>query len=134
LRINDEFGKKIHATDKLLENISAKMDNFTVATQNQLSFNKMLETQIQQITAAVPCQSNWDPSHSPIQESVKSIFTMLKGKIPKSTGGSLGGVGSENAMTPDEEPSAAKNFSMKSARHVKDAISATISSPVAPAT
>jgi hypothetical protein len=34
LRINDEFGKKIHATDKLLEIISAKMDNFTVATQN----------------------------------------------------------------------------------------------------
>jgi hypothetical protein len=47
LRINDEFGKKIHATDKLLENISAKMDSFTVATQNQLRFNKMLETQIQ---------------------------------------------------------------------------------------
>jgi hypothetical protein len=32
LRINNEFGKKIHATDKLLENISAKMDSFTVAT------------------------------------------------------------------------------------------------------
>jgi hypothetical protein len=47
LWINDEFGKKVHATDKLLENISAKMDGFTVATQNQLSFNKMLETQIQ---------------------------------------------------------------------------------------
>jgi hypothetical protein len=43
LRINDEFGKKIHATHKLLKNISAKMDNFTVATQNQLSFNKMFE-------------------------------------------------------------------------------------------
>ncbi len=45
VRINDEVGKKIHATDKLLENINAKMDSFTVATQNQLSFNKMLETQ-----------------------------------------------------------------------------------------
>jgi hypothetical protein len=32
LRINDEFGKKIYATNKLLENIGAKMDNFTVAT------------------------------------------------------------------------------------------------------
>jgi hypothetical protein len=47
LRINDEFGKKIHATDKLLENKSAKIDNFIVAMQNQLSFNKMLEIQIQ---------------------------------------------------------------------------------------
>jgi hypothetical protein len=34
LRINDEFGKKIHGTDKFLQNISTKMDSFTVATQN----------------------------------------------------------------------------------------------------
>jgi hypothetical protein len=32
VRINDEVGKKIYATDKLLENINAKMDNFIVAT------------------------------------------------------------------------------------------------------
>jgi hypothetical protein len=44
VRINDEVHKKIHATDKLLENINAKMDSFTVATQDQLSFNKILET------------------------------------------------------------------------------------------
>jgi hypothetical protein len=41
--INDEVGKKIHATDKLLENINVKMGSFTIASQNQLSFNKMLE-------------------------------------------------------------------------------------------
>jgi hypothetical protein len=81
--MNDEFGKKINATNKLLENISAKMDNFTVATQNQLSFDKMLETQIQQIAAALPHQSNGDPSQSPVQESMKSIFTVFKGKSPK---------------------------------------------------
>jgi hypothetical protein len=46
VRINDEIGKKVHATDKFLENINAKMNNFIVATQNHLSFNKMLETQI----------------------------------------------------------------------------------------
>jgi hypothetical protein len=34
VRINDEVGKKIYATNKLLENINAKMDNFRVATQN----------------------------------------------------------------------------------------------------
>jgi hypothetical protein len=37
VRINDEIDKKIHATDKLLENINAKMGNFTEATQNQLA-------------------------------------------------------------------------------------------------
>jgi hypothetical protein len=47
VRIADEVGKKMHATNKLLENINAKMDSFIVATQNQLSFNKILETQIQ---------------------------------------------------------------------------------------
>jgi hypothetical protein len=97
LRINDEFGKKIHATDKLLENISAKIDSFTVAMQNQLSFNKKFETQIQQIVVALPRQSNGDPSQSPIQGSMKSIFTMFNGKAQKSNGGSLGGVGPINA-------------------------------------
>jgi hypothetical protein len=130
MRINDQFGKKIHATDKLLENISAKMDNFMVATQNQLSFIKMLETQIQQIAAALLCQRNGDPSQSPIQESVKSIFTLFKGKAPKSTVGSLGGVGTGNAMTPDKEPSAVENFSVKSTRRIKDTTSAVTSFPV----
>jgi hypothetical protein len=94
----------------------------------------MLETQIQQIAVALPHQSNGDPSQSPIQESVKSIFTVLKGNATKSTGGSLGGVGLGNAMTPDMEPSAAENFSAKSTRCIKDATSFAISSLVTLAT
>jgi hypothetical protein len=31
LKINEDFGKRIHATDKLLENMSSMMDSFTVA-------------------------------------------------------------------------------------------------------
>jgi hypothetical protein len=84
------------------------MDRFTVATQNQLSFNKMLETQIQQISVAIPSQSNGGSSKTPIQEIVRSIFTVFKEKSLKSTEGYLGGVGR------DKKPSAAKNFSMKS--------------------
>jgi hypothetical protein len=94
----------------------------------------MLETQIQQIAAALPRQSNGDPSQSPVQESVKSIFTVFKGKAPKSVGGSLGGVGPVNALTPAKEPSAAENFSTKSTRRTKDATAATTSSLVTPAT
>jgi ribosomal protein L1 len=67
VRINDEVGKKIHATNKLLENINAKMDRFTVAMQNLLSFNKMLETQIQQISTTIPSQSNGDSSKTPFK-------------------------------------------------------------------
>jgi hypothetical protein len=55
LKINEDFGKRIHATNKLLENMSSQMDKFTVAMQNQFSFNKMLETQIQQISVILPC-------------------------------------------------------------------------------
>jgi hypothetical protein len=124
VRINDEVGKKIHATDKHLDNINAKMDNFTVATQNQLSFNKMLETQIQQISAAIPSQSNGDSSKTPVQESVRFIFTVFKEKSPISTEGSLGEV------RRDKKPSTDENFSQR----IKNATSAATSSPVASVT
>jgi hypothetical protein len=114
--------------DKLLENINAKMDSFIVATQNQLSFNKMLETQIQQISTAIPSKSNGGSSKTPIQESVRSIFTVSKEKALKSTEGSLGGVGR------DKKPSAVEKFSTKSSRRVKNAMLAATSSPVAPVT
>jgi hypothetical protein len=125
VRINDEVGKKIHATDKLLENINAKMGSFTVATQNQLSFNKMLETQIQQISAALPSQSNGDSSKTPVQESVRSIFIVFNKKAPKSTEGSLGVVGK------DKKANAAENFSMNFSRRVKNATPAVTSFTVA---
>jgi hypothetical protein len=125
VRINDEVGKKIHAIDKNLDNINAKMEIFTVAMQNQLSFNKMLETQIQQIAAALPRQTNGDPSQSPIQESVRPIFMVFKEKAPKSTEGSLGGVGK------DKKPITAENFSTKFSQCVKNAMPTAICSPIA---
>jgi hypothetical protein len=128
VRINDEVGKKIHATDKLLENINANIDSFVVATQNQMTFNKMLETQIQQISSAIPNQSNGDSSKTPVQESVRSIFTVFKEKAPKPTEGSLGGV------SKDRKPSAAENFSQKNSQRVKNSTSTVTSSPVATVT
>jgi hypothetical protein len=83
----------------------------------------MLETQIQQISVALPSQSNGDSYKMPVQESVRSIFTVFKEKAPKSTEGSLGGV------SKDKKPSAAKDFSMKFSRHVKNATPAVTSSP-----
>jgi hypothetical protein len=80
----------------------------------------MLETQIQQITATLSRQSNGDPYQIPVQESMKYIFTVFKGKAPKSSGWSLGVDGPRNAMTPDKGPSAAENFSAKSTQRVKE--------------
>jgi hypothetical protein len=44
LRINLEVGRKLLVTDRILESIDSKMNNFTVVVQNQLNFNKVLET------------------------------------------------------------------------------------------
>ena len=52
--MTNSINKKLHANDKILENINAKLDNFSSAIKNQLSFNKMLETQLAQLAAAIP--------------------------------------------------------------------------------
>jgi hypothetical protein len=61
--------------------MSFKMDSFTVAMQNQLSFNKMLETQIQQTSMVFPHPNNKDSTNTPVQENVKSISSLFQGKI-----------------------------------------------------
>jgi hypothetical protein len=38
----------------MLENINSRMDSFSSAIKNQLSFNKMIESQIAQLAALVP--------------------------------------------------------------------------------
>jgi hypothetical protein len=53
-RMTDSINKKLHTHDKMLENINAKLDEFSFVLKNQLSFNKMIETQLTQIAAAIP--------------------------------------------------------------------------------
>ena len=38
----------------MFENINTKLENLSSSVKNQLSFNKMIETQIAQIAAALP--------------------------------------------------------------------------------
>ena len=45
-RLTDNLNKKLLANDKILENINAKLDDFSSAMKNQLSFNKMLELKL----------------------------------------------------------------------------------------
>jgi hypothetical protein len=52
--MTDSINKKLHAHDKMLENINAKLDEFSSAWKNQLSFNKIIETQLSQIAATIP--------------------------------------------------------------------------------
>jgi hypothetical protein len=64
--------------NKILESIDSKMNNFTVVVQNQLNFNKLLETRITHLTAALPHSNDGDfPEHPavPIKENVKAVIT-----------------------------------------------------------
>jgi hypothetical protein len=53
-RMTDSITKKLNAHDKMLENITAILDEFSSVLKNQLSFNKIIETQLAQITDAIP--------------------------------------------------------------------------------
>ena len=48
------LSRKLASNDKILENINNRMDSFCSAIKNQHSFNKMIESQIAQLAAAVP--------------------------------------------------------------------------------
>ena len=51
-KINESLNKKLAANDKILESIHAKVETLSSAHKNQLSFNKMIESQLAQLAAA----------------------------------------------------------------------------------
>ena len=53
-KINENLTKKLTYNDKMLENINSKIEDLSSSVKNQLSFNKMIETQLAQIVAAIP--------------------------------------------------------------------------------
>ena len=54
MKNNESLRKKLATMDKSMETIHAKMDGFSTAMKKQLSFNKVLETQLAQLVAATP--------------------------------------------------------------------------------
>ena len=79
-KINESLQKKLAATDKSMETIHAKMDRFSNAVKNQLSFNKMLETQLAQLATATPVAELGKTPGQPKStlESVNVINAMWK--------------------------------------------------------
>jgi hypothetical protein len=57
-KINDGFNKKIAAYDKALESLKVKIDSLSSAFKDQVSFNKMIETQLAQLVTMVPPVEN----------------------------------------------------------------------------
>jgi hypothetical protein len=81
-----EVGWKLLATDKILESIDSKMNNFIVAVQNQLNFNKVLEMRIAQLVASLPHPNGRDfPGQPaiPIKENVKVVITRSRKTMGK---------------------------------------------------
>jgi hypothetical protein len=76
-KINKSLTKKLTTNDKILENISSQIEGLTSAVKNQLSFNKMIETQLDQIASAIPVDSNGKIPAQPENscESVKVVTT-----------------------------------------------------------
>jgi hypothetical protein len=52
-KINENIAKKLMFNEKMLENINSKIEGLTSFVKNQLSFNKMNETQIDQLAATI---------------------------------------------------------------------------------
>jgi len=52
-KINESLTKKLTYNDKMLESINLKIEDLSSAVKDQLSFNKMIETQLAQIAAAI---------------------------------------------------------------------------------
>jgi hypothetical protein len=57
-KINDNISKRLTFNDKVLESINVKMDSFSSALKNQLSFNKKIELQLAQLASALPFATN----------------------------------------------------------------------------
>ena len=53
-QINDNISKKFLANDKILESMAAQLEGFNSVIKNQLSFNKMIETQVAQLASSCP--------------------------------------------------------------------------------
>ena len=71
------MNKKLTTNDKIHENINSQIEGLPSAVKNQMSFNKMVETQLAQIVVVIPIDSNGkipaQPENS--RENVKAVTT-----------------------------------------------------------
>jgi len=72
-KLMDNLSKKLASNDKMIQNINNRMDNFSIAIKNQISFNKMVESQLNQIAAVVPAINLGIPSQPKGLESANLV-------------------------------------------------------------
>jgi predicted RNase H-like nuclease (RuvC/YqgF family) len=54
IRMNSEIKVKLATNDRILEDISVKLDSFSAAIEDQLKFNKKIEEKIKQLATVLP--------------------------------------------------------------------------------
>jgi len=64
-KISENITKKLMFNDKMIENINSKIESLSSSVKNQLSFNKMIETQSAQIVVAIPANHSGKISGQP---------------------------------------------------------------------
>jgi len=76
--VNDSISKKFHANDRVLESLSHQLETLNSAMKNQLSFNKMLETQIAQLATVLPSPTSGKlpgQPEPPLKEHINAVTT-----------------------------------------------------------
>jgi hypothetical protein len=76
-RINESLNRNLAANEKVLKNLNSTIESYTSAMKNQLSFNKMVETQLAQLAASLlSSESDGIPGQpEPTRENLKSVTT-----------------------------------------------------------
>ena len=76
VKINENITKKLMYNDKMLESINSKIETLSSLVKNQLSFNKMIETQISQIAIAIPVDHLGKTSGQP-EKSLENVHAAV---------------------------------------------------------
>jgi len=76
-QINENLTKKLASNDEIFENINSNLEGLNFSFKNQLSLNKMFETQLAQIAATIPTYDfekiPWHPEIS--FENINMVIT-----------------------------------------------------------
>ena len=77
-QINDNISKKFLANDKIFESMVVQLEGLNSVIKNQLSFNKMIETQVAQLASSCPNNNSGKlpgQSEVPPKENVSAVTT-----------------------------------------------------------
>jgi hypothetical protein len=75
-KINESLNKKLTTNDKILENINSQIEGLASAVKNQMSFNKMVETQLAQIAIVIPIDSD-EKIHAQPKNSCEKVNAVV---------------------------------------------------------